>query len=109
MNPERDSWPSVRDPEAEQLLLDAALKGEEAVAWLDVYLTMADHQRYMDSLIACAVEAASLYHEALRVSGTCPMCGDRQRGYHSSLGCCLEPRPLTFDEALAVRCEQEWR
>lgn len=109
-NPERDPHPSVSDHPCEVLFREAADAGWTAGDWLtsgpltDVAVALA---------VEFAVQAASLYHEAQREAGECPMCGaintDPWGGvhYNTSVGCCIEPPDREWSPASGDSREQQ--
>lgn len=86
-----------------ELFQNAARTGEIAANYVRSYLQLLRETPAHDwgQVVAWAVErasdAASIYHEAQREAGECPMCGAIYtdpwggRHYNNSVGCCIEP------------------
>lgn len=84
----------------EDYVANAAADGLSATRWVR-WAIYYDSDRAMQIAVTLTVQATSFYHEGLRESGECPMCGsintDPWGGRHrnDSMGCCLEPPERT--------------
>ena len=117
LGPEQTPWPSVAEHPAEARLHEARDMADWVVAAYVLWLRYGFDEE-AETMAQHAEQAASLYHEGLRLAGECPQCGAIYqdpwggRHYNHSLGCCLEPgdddgEAFRGGEAAAYEAEQQ--